>query len=222
LLDLENNFKTCQKIIQEGKENIQAKRHKVLHQKQKINDGLDSHLFEDTLNGVPQSIALIKYNRKTSDIVLPDLEFKPNNVSTDVLFSMFGSLEYNETCQKCFIKLAPLETYVSPLKYTTTLRVVDKKAASSICDSDNLLMKIKLSYPIKEVVRINVGFGDLDLTSDGSIITVYGKSYRNEISRLNGRGKKFEKFKIFSLLPISIHVTNSGNILVGVVESVGG
>ena len=150
-------------------------------------------------NGVPQSIALIKYNRKTSDIVLPDLEFKPNNVSTNVLFSMFGSLEYNETCQKCFIKLAPLETYVSPLKYTTTLRVVDKKAASSICDSDNLLMKIKLSYPIKEVVRINGGFGDLDLTSDGSIITVNGKSYRNEIYRLNGRGKKFEKFNnIFS------------------------
>jgi hypothetical protein len=27
---------------------------------------------------------------------------------------------------------------------------------------------------------------------------------------------------IFSLLPISIHVTNSGNILVGVVESVSG
>jgi hypothetical protein len=44
----------------------------------------------------------------------------------------------------------------------------------------------------------------------------------NEIYRLNGRGKKFKKFKIFSLLPISIHVTNSGNILVGVVESVGG
>ena len=82
-------------------------------------------------------------------------------------------------------------------------------------------MKIKLSYPIKEVVKINGGFGDLDLTSDGSIITVY-LPYRNEIYRLNGRGKKFEKFKIFSLLPISIHVTNSGNILVGVVESVGG
>ena len=148
MLDLENNFKTCQKIIQEGKENIQAKRHKVLYQKQKINDGLDSHLFEDTLNCVPQSIALIKYNRKTSDIVSPNLELKPNNVSTDVLYSMFGSLEYNETCQKCFIKLAPLETYVSPSKFTT-LCIVDKKSAWIISDADNLLMKIKLSYPIR-------------------------------------------------------------------------
>ena len=100
LLDLENNFKTCQKIIQEGKEDIQAKRDKVLHQKQKINDVLDSHLFEDTLNCVPQSIALIKSYRNTSDIVLPDLEFKPNNVSTDVLRSMFGTFKDNETCQR--------------------------------------------------------------------------------------------------------------------------
>jgi hypothetical protein len=61
-------------IIQEGKEDIQEKRDKVLYQKQQINDVLDSHLFEDILNYVPQSIALIKSNRKTSDIVLPDLE----------------------------------------------------------------------------------------------------------------------------------------------------
>jgi hypothetical protein len=47
---------------------------------------------------------------------------------------------------------------------------------------------------MKEVVKINGGFGDLDHTSDGSIITVYGKPYRNEIYRLNGRGKKFKKF----------------------------
>jgi hypothetical protein len=53
LLDLENNCKTCQKIIQEGKEDIQAKQDKVLHQKQKINDVLHSHLFENTLNCVP-------------------------------------------------------------------------------------------------------------------------------------------------------------------------
>ena len=148
MLDLENNFKTCQKIIQEGKEDIQAKRHKGLHQKEKINDVLDSHLFEDILNYVPQSIARINSNRKTSNIVLPDLEFKPNNVSTDVLRSMFGSLEYSDTCQKCSIKLAPLETYVSPSKFTT-LCIVDKKSAWIISDADNLLMKIKLSYPIR-------------------------------------------------------------------------
>jgi hypothetical protein len=64
-----------QTLIQEGKEDIQAKRDKILHQKQKINDVLDSHLFEDTLNCVPQSIAIIKSNRNTSDIVLPDLEY---------------------------------------------------------------------------------------------------------------------------------------------------
>jgi hypothetical protein len=34
-------------IIQEGKEDIQAKRHKVLHQKQKINDVLGSHLLAE-------------------------------------------------------------------------------------------------------------------------------------------------------------------------------
>ena len=162
MLDLENNFKTCQMIIQEGKEDIQEKRDKVLYQKQQINDVLDSHLFEDILNYVPQSIALIKSNRKTSDIVLPDLEFKPNNVSTDVLRSMFGSLEYSDTCQKCSIKLASLETYVSPFKFTTTLRIVDKKAAWIICDADNLLKKIKLRYPIKEMVKINGGFRDFD------------------------------------------------------------
>ena len=65
----------------------------------------DSHLLEDTLNCVTQSEALIKSNRNTSDIVLPDLEFKPNNVSTDVLRSMFGTFEDNGTCQKSSIKL---------------------------------------------------------------------------------------------------------------------
>jgi hypothetical protein len=65
-------------IIQEGKEDIQKKRDKGLHQKEKINAVLDSHLLEDTLNCVPQSEALIKSNRNTSDIVLPDLEFKPH------------------------------------------------------------------------------------------------------------------------------------------------
>jgi hypothetical protein len=148
LLELENNFKTCQMIIQEGKDDIQAKRDKVLHQKQKINDVLDSHLFEDTLNCVPQSIAIIKSNRNTSDIALPDLEFKPSNVSTDVLRSMFGTFEENETCQTSSIKLVPLETYVSPSKFTT-LCIVDKKSAWIISDADNLLMKIKLSYPIR-------------------------------------------------------------------------
>ena len=174
MLELENNFKACQMIIQERKDDIQAKRDKDLHQKQKINDVLDSHLFEDTLNCVPQSIALIKSNRNTSDIVLPDLEFKPSNVSTDVLHSMFGTFEENETCQKSSIKLVPLETYVSPLKFTT-LCIVDKKSAWIISDADNLLMKIKLSYPIKEVVKLNGGFRDFDLASDGSIIAVYGK-----------------------------------------------
>ena len=53
------------------------------------------------------------------------------------------------------MKLVPLETYVFPLKYTTTLRIIDKKAAWIICDAGDLLMKIKLSYPIKEVVKIN-------------------------------------------------------------------
>ena len=104
MLDLENNFKTCQMIIQEGKEDIEEKRDKVLHQKQKINDVLGSHLFEDTFNCVPQSITLIKSNRNTSNMVLPDLEFKPNDVSTDVLSSMFGTFEDNETCQKKFYK----------------------------------------------------------------------------------------------------------------------
>ena len=84
-------------------------------------------------------------------------------------------------------------------------------------------MKIKLSYPIKEVVTINGSFSDFDLTSDGSIIAVYGKPHRNEIYRHQARGKKFEKFIVFSpLFPISIHVANSGDILVGVVELVGG
>ena len=107
MLDLENNFKTCQMIIQVGKEDIQAKRHKVLHQKQKINDVLRSHLLEDTLNYVPQPIALIKSNRNTSDKVLPDLELKPNDVSTDVAHSMCCSLEDNEICQKSYIQLVP-------------------------------------------------------------------------------------------------------------------
>jgi hypothetical protein len=110
--------------------------------------------------------------------------------------------------------------YVSPLKFTTTLRIVDKKAAWIICDADNLLMKIKLSYPIKEVVKINGGFRDFNLASDGSIIADYGKP---DIYRLYARGKKFKKFiDVSPLFPISIHVTNSGQILVCVVESVGG
>jgi hypothetical protein len=107
LLDLKNNFKTCQMIIQEGKEDIQVKRHKVLHQKQKINDVLGSHLLEDTLNCVPQPIALIKSNRNTSDKVLPDLELKPNDVSTDIAHSMCWSLEDNEICKKSYIQLVP-------------------------------------------------------------------------------------------------------------------
>ena len=223
LLDLENNFKTCQTLLQEGKEDIQAKQHKVLHQKQKIHDVLDSHLFEDTLNCVPQTIAIIKSNRNTSDIVLPDLEFRPNNVSTDVLRVMFGTFEDNESSQKSSIKLVPLETYVSPFKFTTTLCIVDKNSAWIICDADNLLMKIKLSYPIKELLKINGGFRDFDLALDGSIIAVYGKPHKNEIYRLRARGKKFEKFIDFSpLFPISIHVENSGDILVGVVESIVG
>ena len=84
-------------------------------------------------------------------------------------------------------------------------------------------MKIKLSYPIKEVVNINGGFRDFNLASDGSIIADYGKPHRNEIYRLHARGKKFKKcIDVLPLFPISIHVTNSGQILVCVVESVGG
>jgi hypothetical protein len=204
-------------IIQEGKEDIQKKRDKGLHQKEKINAVLDSHLLEDTLNCVPQSEALIKSNRNTSDIVLPDLEFKPNNVSTDVLRSMFGTFEDNGTCQKCSIKLVPLKTYVSPVKFVSTLRIVDKKVAWITCD--NLLMKIKLSYPVKELLKINGGFSDFDQKSDGSIIAVYGKPHRNEIYRLHAGGKQFEKFIDCSpLFAISIHVANSGDILIGVVE----
>jgi hypothetical protein len=37
LLELENNFKTCQMIIQEGKDDIQAKRDKVLHLHKVVN-----------------------------------------------------------------------------------------------------------------------------------------------------------------------------------------
>jgi hypothetical protein len=52
---------------------------------------------------------------------------------------------------------------------------------------------------------------------------VYGKPHKNGIYRLRARGKKFEKFIDFSpLFPISIHVANSRDILVGVVESVVG
>jgi hypothetical protein len=76
-------------------------------------------------------------------------------------------------------------------------------------------MKIKLSYPIKEVVNINGGFRDFNLASDGSIIADYGKPQRNEIYRLHARGKKFKKgIDILPFFPISIHVTNSGQILV--------
>jgi hypothetical protein len=45
-------------------------------------------------------------------------------------------------------------------------------------------MKIKLSYPIKEVVKINGGFRDFNLASDGSIIADYGKPHKNDIYRL--------------------------------------
>jgi hypothetical protein len=84
-------------------------------------------------------------------------------------------------------------------------------------------MKIRLSYPIKEVVKINGGFRDFNLASDGSLIADYGKPHKNEIYRLYARGKKFKKFiDVSPLYPISIHVTNSGQILVCVVESVGG
>jgi hypothetical protein len=64
------------------------------------------------------------------------------------------------------------------------LCIVDKKSAWIISDADNLLMKIKLSYPIKEVVKLNGGFRDFDLASDGSIIAVYGKPHKNGIYRL--------------------------------------
>ena len=70
---------------------------------------------------------------------------------------MFGTFEDSKTCQKGSIKLVPFETYFSPLKFTTSLSIVYKKSAWIICDADNLLMKIKLSYPIKEVVKINGG-----------------------------------------------------------------
>ena len=87
------------------------------------------------------------------------------------------------------MKLVPLETYVFPLKYTTTLRIIDKKAAWIICDAGDLLVKIKLSYPIKEVVKINGGFRDFNLTSHGSVVAAYGKPHRKEIYRLHARDK---------------------------------
>jgi hypothetical protein len=46
-------------------------------------------------------------------------------------------------------------------------------------------MKIKLSYPIKEVLKINGDFRDFDLALDGSIIAVYGKPHKNGIYRLH-------------------------------------
>jgi hypothetical protein len=67
-------------------------------------------------------------------------EFKPNDFSTNVLRSMFGTFEDNETCQKSSTKLDTLETNISPVKFVPTLRIVDKKVAWITCD--NLLMKI--------------------------------------------------------------------------------
>jgi hypothetical protein len=73
------------------------------------------------------------------------------------------------------------------------------------------------------LVYINGGFRDFNLASDGSIIADYGKPQRKEIYRLHARGKKFKKgIDVLPFFPISIHVTNSGQILVCVVESVGG
>ena len=95
---------------------------------------------------------------------------------------MFGTFDENETCQKSYIKLVSLETYVSPLQFVSTLHIVDKKVAWITCDI--LLTKIKLSYPVKEVVEIIGGYRDFDLTSDGNIIAAYGKPHRNEIYRL--------------------------------------
>jgi hypothetical protein len=47
---------------------------------------------------------------------------------------------------------------------------------------------------------------------------VYGKPHKNGIYRLHARGKKFKKFIDFSpLFPISIHVANSRDILVGII-----
>ena len=100
---------------------------------------------------------------------------------------MFGTFEDNETCQKSSTKLDTLETNISPVKFVPTLRIVDKKVAWITCD--NLLMKIKLSYPVKELLKLNGGFSDFDQKSDGSIIAVYGKPHRNEIYRLHAGGK---------------------------------
>ena len=80
-----------------------------------------------------------------------------------------------------------------------------------------------MSYPVKEVVKIIGGVSDFNLTSDGNIIAVYGKPHRNEIYKLHAGGEKVEKFiDRTSLFPISIHVENSGDILVRVVELIGG
>jgi hypothetical protein len=46
------------------------------------------------------------------------------------------------------------------VKFVPILRIVEKKATWITCD--NLLMKIKLSYPVKEVLKINGGFRDFD------------------------------------------------------------
>jgi hypothetical protein len=84
-------------------------------------------------------------------------------------------------------------------------------------------MQIKLSYPVKEVVKIIGGVSDFNLTSDGSIIAVYGKPHRNEIYKLHAGGKKVEKFiDRTPLFPISIHVENSGDIIVRVVKLICG
>jgi hypothetical protein len=78
--------------------------------------------------------------------------------------------------------------YFYDIGFSPARRIKKKEKA------DNLLMKIKLSYPIKEVVNINGGFRDFNLASDGSIIADYGKPHKNDIYRLYARGKKFKKF----------------------------
>jgi hypothetical protein len=55
-----------------------------------------------------------------------------------------------------------------------------------------------LSYPVKELLKLNGGFSDFDQKSDGSIIAVYGKPHRNEIYRLHAGGKQFEKTYVFN------------------------
>jgi hypothetical protein len=42
-----------------------------------------------------------------SIMIVPNLELKPNDVSTDVAHSMCCSLEDNEICQKSYTQLVP-------------------------------------------------------------------------------------------------------------------